>query len=619
MSAYANGLDDETNQKRLRFFLFGVRLVGLLAALALTSLHSNPHVLDETLGSLGYAISGAVVMYYLISGLTLLILPSRSILVIVMLFDLVVGILGTYIYGEGYLFLVYTLPVLLCGEAFGITAASVLAVLGMLFYGIVFANPLLKQVGTPEMTVEMLVQKLSTFGVEAAASVLLLWLYAINLRQKSLAVGLAEEKRSTLKSLYDELAEKSEGFELVYREMTEQEARSKGLREEVAHLEHELSEAYKDLAKTRMHATTQQQEENQEQAKLRRDLESEKEKLISRGRRIQTDLEASRQALNGLQKILGAESLEESLLSLVYYLQAVLPSQTCVVFLREKVQGVSYLYPEVADTDDTDFFRELAIPSGEGPIGEVASEGQSMLLERGQSEQQAPLLEAENSCLVLPLISPEGETIGVCYLARHRAGSFTFEHTQRVQSFLGMAGLAVARILTERSRADGGLHDEVTGLHNGEYLNERVEEEVKRGRRYSYPVSLLLIGIDKFERLSGGLDPEQVGDILRQCSGVILEIVRDTDVAARISDHEFGVLLVHSNRDSAVPIGERIRSEIKNQQFGNSGLPLSLTASIGVVGVPHDASTAEWLRDAAERAINQAREQGGDSVCTKPF
>ena len=91
-----------------------------------------------------------------------------------------------------------------------------------------------------------------------------------------------------------------------------------------------------------------------------------------------------------------------------------------------------------------------------------------------------------------------------------------------------------------------------------------------------------------------------------------------TDVAARIEGDDFGILLVHSDRDSAVPIGERIRQEVADTTFGTPGQPLRLTVSVGVAGVPHDASDVLRLKEAAFGAIAEARANGGNRVATFP-
>ena len=434
---------------------------------------------------------------------------------------------------------------------------------------------------------------------------------------------MREESRRTTDLLYQQLAERTENVELVYSEMTDQESKVKKLSKEVAHLEHELQEAYKDVAKARMALTSREDQAEEKVSKISDEMLRERQLLENQTERMERELDHRTRTLEGFRQLLGSLSLEETLLSLVYYLQARVPSTVCVVFMKEDVQGVSYLYPEVADAADTDYFRELAIPVGELSVGHVAITGDPLLIGATRTEIKGKVLEVlqnqGQSALIAPLRNPgDGKVVGVVYLGRPAANAFQRSDLTLVEEFLELAGIAVARCREFRERVGGGLHDTVTGLHNGMYLAERMEEEVRRGRRYTYPVSLLLVDVDNFTPMAERLEPEVIDNILRQLAGLILEAIRDTDVASRIEGDDFGVLLVHSDRDSAVPIGERIRQEVSDTTFGTPGQPLRLTVSVGVAGVPHDASDAQRLKEAAFGAIAQARAAGGNRVAIYP-
>ena len=66
------------------------------------------------------------------------------------------------------------------------------------------------------------------------------------------------------------------------------------------------------------------------------------------------------------------------------------------------------------------------------------------------------------------------------------------------------------------------------------------------------------------------------------------------------------------------PIAERIRQEVSETTFGTPGQPLRLTVSVGVAGIPHDASDAQRLKDAAFGAIAHARSLGGNQISIFP-
>lgn len=621
--AQAGPTTGEERHKGLKFFLVGVRVVGLIAAILVTQFHADPLAFSAELVNWRWAVTGGVVVYHLVAAFLSVMIDNKLMSSLLVLADTALGLGCTYLYGEAYFLLAFALPVLsICG-AFGLTAALVAGVLGLMFYGVVYAYPLLEKVRDATLTAEALTLKLSLSGVQIAVSLLMAWLYSIAVSEGEKTRRVREENQRTTELLYQQLSERNESVELVFQEMTDQEGKVKSLSKQIAHLEHELEEAYKDLAKARMTLTSREDQAEEKVTKLSDEMIRERQLLVNQAERMEQELAHRTRTLEGFRQLMGSLSMEETLLSLVYYLQARVPSSVCVVFMREDVQGTSYLYPEVADTEDTEYFRELAIPAGEQSVGHVAATGDPLIIGAGRTEVKGKNLEAlqgqGQSALVVPLRTPgDGKVAGVVYLGRQAANAYHRTDLTLVEEFLELAGVAVARCQEFRSRVGGGLHDSVTGLHNGMYLAERMEEEVRRGRRYTYPVSLLLVDIDNFTPMAERLETEVIDSVLRQLAGLLLEAIRDTDVASRIEGDDFGILLVHSDRDSAVPIGERIRREVSETTFGSPGQPLRLTVSVGVAGVPHDASDAQRLKEAAFGAIADARAQGGNRVSIYP-
>ena len=69
---------------------------------------------------------------------------SKALATILCFTDLAPGLSLTYFYGEGYFLLAFALPVLtLCGT-YGLTAALAMGVFGLIFYGLVYALPLME-------------------------------------------------------------------------------------------------------------------------------------------------------------------------------------------------------------------------------------------------------------------------------------------------------------------------------------------------------------------------------------------------------------------------------------------------------------------------------------------
>jgi diguanylate cyclase (GGDEF)-like protein len=187
----------------------------------------------------------------------------------------------------------------------------------------------------------------------------------------------------------------------------------------------------------------------------------------------------------------------------------------------------------------------------------------------------------------------------------------------RVESALQSRNLYKALVLENARLSAERLHDTLTGLFNRRYIMIRSEEEVRRSSRHGYPLSCLLLDIDRFGDLNDKWG-HVVGDgVLRDLSHVITRTMRTTDVVARYRDDEFLILLTDTDAEGAQIAANRLRDAVADHNFFNSeaGDPLRITASIGVAywQPVQGSQSGTWepqLLALAERALRAAKISG---------
>jgi diguanylate cyclase (GGDEF)-like protein/excisionase family DNA binding protein len=177
------------------------------------------------------------------------------------------------------------------------------------------------------------------------------------------------------------------------------------------------------------------------------------------------------------------------------------------------------------------------------------------------------------------------------------------------QTFAAMLQTAAVRL--NRAEIDA-ITDALTGLYNHRYLHERLSEEVHRARDLQRPLSVLFCDLDHFKGYNDA-NGHSAGDaVLREVAHVIEQSVRSVDVAARYGGEEFVVLLVDTDRDTALAVAERIRERLRTAGFTANGVPL--TVSIGVASYPDDANGRQDLLNRADWAMYLAKRRGRDQV-----
>lgn len=88
------------------------------------------------------------------------------------------------------------------------------------------------------------------------------------------------------------------------------------------------------------------------------------------------------------------------------------------------------------------------------------------------------------------------------------------------------------------------MHDELTHIANRRHFNERLSVEVKLASRLNFPVSVVVVDVDKFKHINDNYG-HQIGDKALQAIAEFLSawVRRETDLVARLGGDEFILLL----------------------------------------------------------------------------
>lgn len=153
-----------------------------------------------------------------------------------------------------------------------------------------------------------------------------------------------------------------------------------------------------------------------------------------------------------------------------------------------------------------------------------------------------------------------------------------------------------------------------------EFLKRLMLMEVKRSRRYRYPIAVLLVDIDKFAEKAAPLAPAVRKLALAEALGLLVSGVRDIDVAVPFADSRFVVFLPHTPRSGALVVGQRLRELIKSlTAFEGASASVGVAVSEPppgrgpVAGALTQVSFGSLLKEAGE-ALRRAQAAGGDWV-----
>ena len=218
---------------------------------------------------------------------------------------------------------------------------------------------------------------------------------------------------------------------------------------------------------------------------------------------------------------------------------------------------------------------------------------------------------ATRSVLAVPLQDVTGSIVGVLELlnAVDDSGAtvaFQREHEKLIRTLAAHAAVAIRNARLE----DLSFKDSVTELYNRRYFGMRIEEEVKRHTRFGHPLSLVVANVDCFKPLNVEHGQASADEVLREVARLLIRHSRSFTIIARLDGDEFAALLANTPKAGAVTYAQRIRSVIETHAFAHG----TVTASLGVAGLPADAVSADDLLAAAQRALRDAKDQGRNRV-----
>jgi diguanylate cyclase (GGDEF)-like protein len=120
-------------------------------------------------------------------------------------------------------------------------------------------------------------------------------------------------------------------------------------------------------------------------------------------------------------------------------------------------------------------------------------------------------------------------------------------------------------------------------------------------------ISVILIDLDNFKRINDTHGHAAGDRVLMEVGEILLNLLPDGAVAARIGGEEF-VVAAHCDLDAAMHLAERLRLHI-------AAKPWRTTASLGVARVsPGTQPLIEELLVAADQAMYTAKRDGGNRV-----
>jgi len=170
---------------------------------------------------------------------------------------------------------------------------------------------------------------------------------------------------------------------------------------------------------------------------------------------------------------------------------------------------------------------------------------------------------------------------------------------------------AMARVHAQAQRiADlerqQGTRPTAAGIYDYEFFKKLLLMEIKRSRRYRYPVSLALVAVDRWKEVSGRMAGRARAALLGELLALDAGTVRDIDLPLLYNEERLLVFMPHTSGRGALEVARRVVHRVRSH-------PADLTVSAGVSTFDGEGTMSfSTLVRAASDALLRAQTGGGD-------
>lgn len=152
--------------------------------------------------------------------------------------------------------------------------------------------------------------------------------------------------------------------------------------------------------------------------------------------------------------------------------------------------------------------------------------------------------------------------------------------------------------------------DALTGLPNRRLFFERLDQTVREAARAQRSFMLLMLDLDFFKTVNDSYGHAAGDQLLMQIAERVLDLMRDSDIFARIAGDEFAVLLpTTESLEGGIIVAEKIAEQLTRSFMIGDNI-IDISASFGLVQYPRHGSHGEELFGNADIAMYDSKRDG---------
>jgi diguanylate cyclase (GGDEF)-like protein/PAS domain S-box-containing protein len=207
-------------------------------------------------------------------------------------------------------------------------------------------------------------------------------------------------------------------------------------------------------------------------------------------------------------------------------------------------------------------------------------------------------------------------------LKAQRSDGSTFDATMEFTE-ASYEGEPCQQITFRRQMVDANIAEEldalrqkdlVTDLFNRTHTITQIEGAAAAAASGKIDQALLLIEPDNFRQVLDTVGLGNADVLLGDMANLVRRCIGDSELAGRLGEHTFGVLVTQRAADDVRQLADKLRKGFEERIFDIGKQSLSLTVSIGGTLIGEKNANAQTLLAQAQQSLRTAQAEGGHRV-----
>ncbi len=204
--------------------------------------------------------------------------------------------------------------------------------------------------------------------------------------------------------------------------------------------------------------------------------------------------------------------------------------------------------------------------------------------------------------VALTPVKLEGKLFGSLLFTDHDESRFTEQlGTFHLEQLAVRVSLCLSNVLIREQLEYMANYDRLTGVANRRLMEETINEELIRHKRYNVPFSLLFIDCNKFKQINDTYGHDCGDKVLAYVAAQLKELIRENDRCFRYAGDEFVVVLANQNYQEAVLASKRLCQFFIDNPMPHEDIQLPITISCGAATSDNTKNMDELLKSADQQ------------------